>query len=177
MTERLASEVDDGRHQEADGKERDQGYTSLCIYLDRANSAGTGRGEGHQNHDRVLELALSIDVTGGVPSAKLCRISPADYELRIVLGYRSQTLCCRSVDGVLVPRAYGDDLEDGVVGSAVEKPEPLGSSIRKVELDPGQARQVPADVARAEWLPGHSAVGEIVEDPLSRVDRRRVDFF
>jgi hypothetical protein len=112
-----------------------------------------------------------------VLSAKLCWLSPADHELRIVLGYRSQTLCCRSVDGLLVPRAYGVDLEAGVIGLPVEKSEPLGSSIRKVELDSGQARQVPADVACAKRLPGHSTVGKIVEDPLSRVHRRRVDLF
>ena len=94
-----------------------------------------------------------------------------------MLGSRSQTLCCRSVDGVLVPRADGDDFEDGVIGLPIEKPESLGSSICEVELDPGQARQVPADVARTERLPGHSTVGKIVEDPLSRVHRRRVDFF
>jgi len=61
-----------------------------------------------------------------------------------------EALRCGAVDGVFISRAGGDNLKGDVVELAVDKPEPLRTLTRDVELDSGEPGQVAADVSVAQ---------------------------
>ena len=69
-----------------------------------------------------------------------------------------------AVDGMFIARADGDNLKGDVVELAVDKPKPLRTLTRDVELDPGKPGQVAADVSLAQLFADDTSMCEVVGD-------------